>query len=415
MKLLLYGMNFHPELTGVGKYTGDLAKYLAFQDHKITIITAPPYYPHWRIVPPYSGARYSSADMDGVKVIRCPLYVPRKPSKFTRLLHLCSFALSSFPVLIKECLRKPDIIIVIEPTFLCTPATVIASKLFRLKTWLHIQDFEIDAVFNLNGVHRPGLLYSTAVWFERLILEQFSSVSSISQSMINLLKSKRILIEKTFLLPNWVDTQFMVPDPKNCYYRDKWHFEQTDRIVLYSGNIGQKQEWGALIHAAKQFQTRPDIKFIIVGEGTYKERLLERCNGLSNILFFPLQPYDHLPELLNMADIHLVLQTAEFADLVMPSKFTGILSCGGYSIVTANEDTELGRICKEHPGIARLVPPDNYDQFVHALEEEISLANNRAPINKIAREYSLKYLEKENILADFEKNLLSLSQSSAAL
>ncbi|MBN2701505.1 MAG: hypothetical protein JXR29_08650 [Methylothermaceae bacterium] len=48
MKILMVGLNFAPELTGIGKYTGELAEWLADRGHAVRVVTAPPYYPAWR-------------------------------------------------------------------------------------------------------------------------------------------------------------------------------------------------------------------------------------------------------------------------------------------------------------------------------------------------------------------------------
>src|SRR5947209_1225213 len=97
MKLLVYGINFAPELTGIGKYTGEMVAWLAAQGHEVRVVTAPPYYPDWAVWPAYSASRYAREDWHGATVIRTPLWVPRKVTGLRRLLHLGSFALTSIP------------------------------------------------------------------------------------------------------------------------------------------------------------------------------------------------------------------------------------------------------------------------------------------------------------------------------
>ncbi|MBA1712567.1 colanic acid biosynthesis glycosyltransferase WcaI, partial [Escherichia coli] len=54
MKILVYGINYSPELTGIGKYTGEMVEWLAAQGHEVRVITAPPYYPQWQVGENYS-------------------------------------------------------------------------------------------------------------------------------------------------------------------------------------------------------------------------------------------------------------------------------------------------------------------------------------------------------------------------
>jgi colanic acid biosynthesis glycosyl transferase WcaI len=97
MHVLLYGINFAPELTGVGKYTGEMAEWLAARRAKVTVVTAPPYYPAWRVDSPHTWHLYRKENHDGVEVVRCPLFVPRRASGLKRILHLLSFASRRFP------------------------------------------------------------------------------------------------------------------------------------------------------------------------------------------------------------------------------------------------------------------------------------------------------------------------------
>ncbi len=95
MKIPVYGINYSPELTGIGKYTGEMVAWMAREGHEVRVITAPPYYPQWKVGERYSARRYRREEGEAT-VWRCPLYVPKQPSTLKRLLHLGSFALSSF-------------------------------------------------------------------------------------------------------------------------------------------------------------------------------------------------------------------------------------------------------------------------------------------------------------------------------
>ena len=112
MRILIYGINFSPELTGIGKYTGEMAAWLAARGHEVRVVTAPPYYPDWQVWAGFSAWQYQLADETGgrLRVVRCPLWVPARPSGLTRLLHLASFALSSLPVLLWQWRWRPEVV-----------------------------------------------------------------------------------------------------------------------------------------------------------------------------------------------------------------------------------------------------------------------------------------------------------------
>ena len=129
------------------------------------------------------------------------------------------------------------------------------------------------------------------------------------------------------MFPNWSDTVFFKPLKDRITLKTDFGFANNDKIVLYSGAIGEKQGLESIIYAAETFKNQVNVKFIICGSGPYKEKLQDLTTNLNlnNVKFFPLQPYEKFNQFLNMADVHLVIQKSKASDLVMPSKLTSIL------------------------------------------------------------------------------------------
>ena len=94
-RILVVGINYAPESIGTGKYTSEMCEWLAAHGHEVRMVTAPPYYPAWEVWPEYRGRRFTQERLNGVEVLRGPLWVPARPSGRTRMVHLASFALSS--------------------------------------------------------------------------------------------------------------------------------------------------------------------------------------------------------------------------------------------------------------------------------------------------------------------------------
>lgn len=417
MKVLLYSLNYSPELTGIGKYSGEMAEFLAGKGHEVKVITAPPYYPEWQVAEGFKVWVYQKQVLDGVEVIRCPLYVPKKVTTLKRILHLTSFACSSFFPLIKQIFWKPEVVITVQPTLFCTPATLLLGKLSGAKTVLHIQDYEIDAMFGLfvdqtesSKQSKQGFFKSIVTGAESWLMKQFDRVSTISYSMMENASRKGVPSASQIFFPNWVDTDFITPEVDGSMIRERFGFSESDTVILYSGNLGEKQGLELVIEAAHHYRKNEKIKFCIVGQGASKERLVAMANELEleNVHFHPLQPYGDLPALLSMANIHLVVQKRGAADVVLPSKLTGILSAGGYSVITAESDTELGRLCNKFPGIAECVEPESLDALVKGIDALMSDSEGFKGVNTVARNYALEYLNKEAVLGRFSKNLNDL-------
>ena len=408
MRLVLYSLNYSPELTGIGKYNGEMAPWLAEHGHCVDVISAPPYYPEWLIHDGYKGHSYSSSKIDGVTVHRCPVYVPAQPSTLRRLVHLTSFAFSSTWRLFSLWKKKPDIVLVVEPTLFCVPFTLLFCKMRGAKAVLHIQDYEVDAMIGLGMAGKTGgLLGKFAFAIEAWLMKRFDSVSSISFSMLAKAHSKGVSKDRLVFFPNWSDTSFVHPDVDGSAFRKRWGVSPDDRVVLYAGNIGTKQGLELVIEAAERFRARTNVKFFLVGSGGYVDTLkgLAQTRSLDNIEFKPLQAWEDVPGMLAMADVHLVVQKAGAADAVLPSKLTNILSSGGFCVVTAEENTELGRLSKEYPGIYTCVEPESVEAFCEGLALEIDRSRG---INFVARRYAEENLNKSAILERFEKDLLEL-------
>jgi colanic acid biosynthesis glycosyl transferase WcaI len=214
--------------------------------------------------------------------------------------------------------------------------------------------------------------------------------------------------DRTTIFPNWVDTDRIRPGVRGRAFREEWALGPDRKIVLYAGSMGKKQGLEMVLETARAMQN-DDLYclFLLVGEGSAKEGLVQRARALDlrNVVFKPPQPPEDFPALLTLADVHLVVQKKGVTEAFMPSKLTGILAAGGTAIITADEDTELGRLVMENPGIAVLVPPENPTLFRRALLAALSRTTTDAGKNRVAREYAERFLAKEIVLSQFEKML----------
>jgi colanic acid biosynthesis glycosyl transferase WcaI len=407
MRILIYGINFYPELTGIGKYTGEMAEWLSKKGYKTVVITAPPYYPEWSLNKNFKNF-YSFSKHENIIIIRCPLYIPSNPSTFKRLLHLLSFSISSFIPVIFSVFWRPSIIIQVAPTLLTSIATILLSMFSKAKSILHIQDFEVDVMFELSMTNK-SLFKKTALKIERIIFNTFDYISTISDGMIQKVIEKGIKKEKIIFFPNWSETERFLNQKKNLEYMHTLGIDPSKKTILYSGNMGEKQGLDSIIHVANQYKEKENYQFLMVGNGAVKQDLinLARKLNLSNIIFLPLQPYEDLPRLLACADCHLVIQKKEAADLLLPSKLTNILSVGGNAVITASENTSLGTLCKNNPGIAILVEPESIEEIIKGIEKALKM---QIP-NNVAQKYSKLFLDKEKILDRFIRNVKALHNS----
>jgi colanic acid biosynthesis glycosyl transferase WcaI len=413
MKILIHGINYAPEIMGTGKYTGELGQWLAARGHGVRVVTAPPYYPAWRVEQGYSARQYRRERIAGVEVWRCPVWVPDKPSGLKRLLHLASFAACSSPVMLQQALWRPDVVVLIEPTLFCAPSAWLTARSCAARRWLHIQDLELDAATGL-GMLDVAYVRRAMYWVESSLLRGAQRVSTITEAMQRRVAEKGVPEASTWLLPNWSDIEFVRPMHQDNEVRRQFGAGPDDVLVLYAGNMGEKQGLHLILDAADQLREQRHIKFAMVGAGATRDEL-ERAavrRGLANVRFYPAQPLERLPLTLAAGDVHLVVQRREAADLVMPSKLTNILAAGRPSVATADPGTALHTVLSDYDcGIT--TSPGSVRELVAAVVVLAEDAKMRERLGRNARRYAESHLDKEKILTRFETKMRELVRLGA--
>ena len=362
-RLIIYGMNYAPEMIGVGKYTGELAEYLCGQGVGVEVVTAQPHYPGWRILP---GAKnsWSSGLENGVRVFRCPLLLAGKMEGVARFLAPLSFAITSSLIAIERVIAaRQGVILCVEPTLLVAPLALLLGKLKGWRCILHVQDLEIDAAFAVGHLRRGGLAARLSAVFESWCLASFDSVVTISETMAEALAGKGVARSKLHVLRNWVDLEAINPSIQGDALRSELGIGPDRFVALYSGNLGRKQGIQTLIEAAR-LVSEPEILIVIAGDGPEAPSVQRAALESENVMIVPLQPAERFAEFVRMADLHLLPQTREVADLVLPSKLGAMLASGRPVLLSADRDTELFNFVSSCVTVA---PPDDAAAFAEAI------------------------------------------------
>lgn len=397
MKILIYSANYFPEPTGIGKYSGEMAEWLATQGHEVRVVCAPPYYPNWELPAPYRKLRYWFEQHGAVKVWRAPLWVPKEPGGLKRVLHLLTFAASSLPLMLRQAAWRPDVVFTVAPAFVCAPTGWLTARLSGAKAWLHIQDFEVDVAFQM-GLLKGELVKSLVLWLESKMLRRFDVVSSISERMLEKLRDKDVRQERIAFFPNWVDISKISPLDHTSPYKAELGIPPHAKVALFSGSLGNKQGLMVIPAAAKLLRHRKDIYFVICGDGVMRPEIEAATKELENVRLLPLQPFERLNDLLGLADIHLLPQSPEAEDLVLPSKLSGMLASGRAVVATCRDSTEIARVVSQ---CGLVVPPEDAEQLAAAIEQMVEPDFPIAEKGQTARRLAEERLAAEFILARF--------------
>ena len=396
-----------------------MAAWLAERGHEVHVIAAPPYYPAWRIRADYRGRVFQTEHpTPGLTVYRTPLYVPKKPSGLKRMLHLFSFMLGSIPRMLQQIFWRPDVVWTVEPTFFGAPLALLIARATGAGAWLHVQDYEIDAAFDLGLLPAEGPAHAVALGLERYFTRAFDRVSSISPMMVARAEQKGVSLRRAILFPNWVDTEAIQPesDGERNAFREELGLAGKI-ILLYSGNMGNKQGLESLAPLAASFSEEVSVHFLFCGDGAFRPQLEALVAGLHNVTLLPLQPVERLNALLNAADIHLLPQRAGAADLVMPSKLTGMLSSGRPVLATADRGTMLAEVISgeaEGGALGLTVAPGDAGTLYEAAKRLIGSPELRRTQGRNARQYAVQWLSKDEVLARFEQQLQQMGHANKA-
>ena len=365
LRLTIIGLNYAPETVGIGPYTAGLAEGLVKRGVAVHAIVGQPYYPQWRKRTGFSGTIWRRSFEQGVRVTRCPHYVPARPSGWRRIVHLASFALAALPVglsVVGRRERRPSIVLCIAPALLSVPVAWLTARLCSARLWIHVQDFEVEAALAV-GLVRRGRLAQLASALENRLLRSADRVSTISPQMSRKLADKGVPDGRIVELRNWATALAPSEGSARLDLRTQWGLAGS-KVALYSGNIANKQGIGIVVEAARLVAHRADLVFVICGEGPNRAALEASADGLRNVQFHGLQPATRLAELLALADIHLLPQLADAADLVLPSKLANMLASGRPVVATAAPGTGLHA---EVQGCGVTTPPGDAAAFAAAI------------------------------------------------
>jgi colanic acid biosynthesis glycosyl transferase WcaI len=402
--------NFSPELTGIGKYNGELADYLHSIGHSVQVVTGYPYYPQWEVLKGYKNRWFTYESINSVSVCRCPLYVPKKPSGAKRILQDLSFFISSFCAVTWIMLKgqKHDFFLAVAPSFM-NGFIGIWYRLFNPKTKLiyHIQDLQVDAARELGIIKNKHLLWGLTTT-ENFIFNKSNVISTITPGMKKKIVSKGISASKIISFPNWTETKVVTNDLKNYSSLEELSIPLNKKIVFYSGSIGEKQGLEMLFDVADiAHKQLPDVVFLFSGEGPYTNKLkaLSLNRHLKNVFFISLQPWDIYKQLIDLSTINLVIQRSTASDLVMPSKLLSILGFGALALVTAEKNTSLYALIVEN-NLGVVVKPEDFKSMYLAIEDVVACKSTIrmaeiANIKLNALNYAEAFLSRPAIINQF--------------
>src|SRR4051794_32807127 len=201
MRVIVWGINYAPEITGISPHNVGLCEFLKRRGDKVEMLTTFAYYPAWRKQVADKGRLYRTDVINGVPVRRCWHYVPNRVSPFKRIIHEATFVLTS--TLRALFMGRPDVYVVVSPPLLLGTAAWVLAGIKRAPFVFHVQDLQPDAAVGL-GMLRQGWFTRALYWLEKFAYRKARRVSGISEEIIDACRRKHVPENKLILFPNTI-------------------------------------------------------------------------------------------------------------------------------------------------------------------------------------------------------------------
>jgi colanic acid biosynthesis glycosyl transferase WcaI len=413
MRVLVVSQLFRPEMGALPNRLYPITRHLAEKGHDVSVATGMPNYPRGKVFPAYRGKWFVRESLDGVTVLRT-IYVttPRNVSKLPQLLSYLSFV----PAVLHSGWRSgpADVVFVTSPPIFAAVPAIALAKLRRAKLVVDLRDLWPDELVACGAARERSLSVRALRRLERWIYRSADIVTCTTPAFVDVVAERGVGEEKSRLLPNGADLELFRPLPRDNPVARAYPF--GDRFtVMYSGLLGIKHGLETLLEAAARLRDRPDVLFVLVGDGPRRAALMRRANdlGLDNVIFTGERGVEDLPYLLARADVCVTnLLPEPYLEKIVPTKIFEYLACG--KPVVGGLAGEGARVLEESGG-GIAVRPGDAAAMVEAILALHGSPERRAALGEAGRRHVARHYSRSATAARLEEILSRLAMQQDGL
>lgn len=338
MRLLIVSQYFPPETGAPQARLSELARRFRDGGHEVTVLTAMPNYPTGRVFDGYRGKLYEAETLDGLRVIRTWIYPSSSTRPLPRLFSYVSFLVSSV-LLGSWGVGKHDVLLLESPPLFLVPAGLFLGWRSGARVILNVSDIWPDVLVRMGKIGRGARLW---------MMERLESLGYHRADVVALTNpgaarqiEERFPGVRTTVISNGVDTDLFRPERRSPEVRRFLGAADEDFLVGYCGLLGMAQGLEVALDAADRLRDRPDIRFVLVGDGPLAGSLRSRAAemGLDALSFIDRQPRERMPGIVASFDASMVPLVARLPG-TMPSKFYEALASGVPPLVAKGCEAE---------------------------------------------------------------------------
>lgn len=351
MNIYLISQWYYPEPDG---RVSALAEALALEGHNVVVVTAFPNYPQGKIYDGYYVKWRQWEEINGVRVLRLPIFPDHSRSTIKRILNYVSFFLSLI-FLAPWFIKKPDVFWAYTP-FVILP-TIFLKILFKTSYVLEITDVWPDTIY-ATGMLKKGMLTRLLNGIAHMGYKHASAITVQNIGFKTRLEERDVEKERLFVVENWADEEIFKPVEYNIELSKKYNL-QDKFIVMFAGNMGIAQGLDNIIESAKLCKDLTDIHYVFVGDGACLQTTIQQVKDseLNNVSFVDRKPLNEMASYFSLANVLLVtLRDDPLFEITLPSKTQAYLACGK-PIIIAKRGKDAKML--DEKGCALNCEPDN--------------------------------------------------------
>ncbi len=410
MKILYVSQYFPPEMGAPAARAAELSRHWARMGHEVTVLTGFPNHPtgivpdEWR---PRLRQLHDSESIDGVRVVRTWLWPLPNRKAHERIRNYASFCISAAAS--GSFLSKPDVIIATSPQLLCALAGWWLAFWKRVPFVFEVRDLWPESLAAVGAGGENTLLHRMLGAIAGFLYRRADRIVVVSPAFKNhLMQYWNVPAAKISVVENAVETDLFRVDPGAAEVRRRLSLE--DRfLICYIGTMGNAHGLETLVAAAEDLQTTlPKAKFLLIGEGAEKQRIVDlaAARKLTNIQFLGQQPREQIPAYVSAADVCLVmLKKTELFKTVIPTKLLEYMACERPVIVAV--DGQARAIVEEANG-GLFVEPEDSGALAEAIRSLADDPERRRKMGASGRKYIVEQFSRERTARDYITVLESL-------
>ena len=406
LRILLLIIQFPPDVNSTGILMEQVCEGLIAYGHEVSVITAFPHYDKFRVWEEYRGKLYKRERYKGMDVLRLPVLTPGKKQRmFNRLVSYLSFnVLATIATLLSR--RSYDVILCPNGSFFIGITAYLGGK--GVPFVYNVQDLYPETPVKAGLLHNRQAI-AILERLEKFMYHKAAHITVITPCFRENIVAKGIPEEKISVIPNFVDTEFIRPLPKENDF-SRQHGLTDKFVVSHSGNLGYVYDLDTLLDAAALLSSQKDILFLIVGEGAAKPDLERKAQELQlkNVQFLPFQPRESLPWLRASTDVQVSLYKYGSANYSMPSKIYEIMASGRALLASADHESDVWKLVKETQcGIC--VEPEDPKQLAEAILTLYRDRSLREAMGRRGREQAEQNYSKNIVVARYHELLTQVA------